>query len=510
MAVELTPEQRKIFRKENARRELARRHYADYLPYVHGKGWKRTRFSNYLATEVQNFLEDDTGHAYDILLIESPPQHGKSRTITESLPSWYLGKYPDANVILASYNDDFAERFCRRNKEKIKQFGESLFRIKIGNIDRATEFELTNRRGRLISRGIRSGITGNPGNLIIIDDPVKNREEADSETFRGKVWEEWQNSIKSRLSAGAKVIIIMTPWHEDDLAARVILNEPNLRILRFPVEAVENDPLGRNPGDSLCPELGKDNHWLADFKQAYINDPSGGARAWAALYMCNPRVEGGNIIHRDWWRYYKTEDYDKFGETYISVDAAFKGKSTSDYVAIEVWSKRGTDYFCRYVMNRQMGFTETLQAIRLVKRLFPETRAVLIEDKANGSAIIEVLQREMFCIGINPKGGKESRVHAISAAVEAGHVLLPISAPWLNDFIDQFSAFPAGAHDDMVDSASQALIYMIYSSGRYLPDVIPEDELLIEQEEQAVLDNVQMYDIYGEHSGIAALMGGST
>lgn len=161
------------------------------------------------------------------------------------------GKYPTRQVILASYNDDFAERFCRKNKTKIRQFGDKLFQIRIGEIDRATEIELDNHKGRLISRGIRSGITGNPGDLIIIDDPIKSREEADSDTWRDKVWAEWQNSIKSRLSAGAKVVVIMTPWHEDDLAARILATEPNATLLRLPVEAEENDPLGREPSAAV-------------------------------------------------------------------------------------------------------------------------------------------------------------------------------------------------------------------------------------------------------------------
>ena len=161
---------------ELARRELARRYYSEYLAYAYGASWIRTRLSSYLAQRIQNFIETDTGHAYDILIIECPPQHGKSMTVSESLPSWYLGKHPERNIILASYDSDFAERFCRKNKEKIKNVGRHLFGIEIGAIDRAGEFELSNGKGRMISRGIMSGITGNPANLIIIDDPVKNQQ----------------------------------------------------------------------------------------------------------------------------------------------------------------------------------------------------------------------------------------------------------------------------------------------------------------------------------------------
>ena len=450
---EISKEQQILLLKaELAKRELARRSFADYLAYSHGAGWKATKMSKYLANEVQAFLEKKTGNAYDILIIETPPQHGKSMTITESLPAWYMGKHPDQRVIIASYNEEFAERFCRRNKEKVQLFGANLFKVGIGSINRATEFELDYGGGRLLSRGIMSGITGNPANLIVIDDPVKNMQEADSPTYRNRVWTEWQASIKSRLQAGGKVIVIMTPWHEDDLAARMLATEPNVRLIRLPVEAGENDPLGRQPGDSLCPELGKDNAWLADFKRSYINDPAGGGpRAWTALYMCSPRIEGGNLVHRDWWRTYDPDETKLFGTEVISVDAAFKDAETNDYVSIQVWGKLRNDYYLRYCLNQHLDFPSTVAAIRTVKQLYPRATTVLIEDKANGSAIIQTLQREMYCIPVQPIGGKVARVNAISAAIESGHVFVPdpAKAPWVNDFIDQFTAFPNGAHDDM-------------------------------------------------------------
>ena len=474
-------QQIKVINDELIRRELARRRFSEYLPYVHGKAWKRTRMSDYLARRIQEFVEKDTGNAYDILIIETPPQHGKSATITESFPSWFMGRYPEKRVIIASYNEEFAERFCRRNKEKIQLFGANLFKTRIGGINRSTEFELDNGRGRLLSRGIMSGITGNPADLIVIDDPVKNMQEADSPTYRNRVWAEWQASIKTRLQAGSKVIVIMTPWHEDDLAARLLNAEKNIELIRLPVEAGENDPLGRAPGEPLCPELGKDEVWLADFKPSYINDPTqgGGPRAWAALFMCSPRIEAGNLIHRDWWRLYDPEDTKLFGTEVISVDAAFKDADDNDFVSIQVWGKLRSDYYLLYCLNKHLDFPGTVAAIRTVSQLYPRARTVLIEDKANGSAVIQTLQREMYCIPVQPIGGKVARVNAISAAIESGHVFLPdpAQAPWVNDFIDQFSAFPSAAHDDMVDACSQALNRLIYYSGELLPPPMdPEEE----------------------------------
>ena len=460
---------------ELARRELARRDYGAYLALTQGRGWKETALSRYLARAVQTFLEADTGHAYDILLIETPPQHGKSTAVTGTLPSWFLGRWPEKRVIVAGYSDEFAERFCRRNREKLQQFGPDLFGVAMGKVNRSTEFELAGHRGRMISRGLLSGITGNPAELLIVDDPIKTRQDADSPVIRDRIWEEWQNSLKSRFAAGAKVIVSMTPWHEDDLAGRLLRQEIHVEQLRLPVEAEANDPLGRAPGAPLCPELGKDAAWLRDFKRAYLDDPKGGARAWAALYQCAPRVEGGNLIRRSWWRRYDPGDAPAFGTQVISVDAAFKGGENNHFVAITVWGKAGTDYYLLDCLNRRLDFPGTLQAIRAMAKLYPEARAVLIEDKANGPAVIQTLQRELYCIPVNPRGGKIARVNAVAPAIEAGHVFLPRQSPWVEAFVDQWTAFPAAAHDDMVDSASQALSYLQAAPGMPLSDE-PEEE----------------------------------
>jgi predicted phage terminase large subunit-like protein len=518
---ELSKDQQiRFLNAELARRELARRSYPDYLAYSHGAAWINTRMANYIAHELQDFVETKTGNAYDILVIETPPQHGKSMSVTETFPSWYLGRYPKRRVIVASYNEEFAERFCRRNKEKVKLFGANLFGIHMGEVNRSTEFELDNKSGRLISRGLLSGITGNPADLVIIDDPVKNMQEADSPTYRGKVWAEWQASIKTRLQAGAKVIVIMTPWHEDDLAARILNTEKNVRLIRLPVEAGYDDPLGREPGDALCPELGKDNAWLADFKQSYINDPSqgGGPRAWAALYMCSPRIEGGNLIHRDWWRLYDPDETMLFGTEVISVDAAFKDADTNDFVSIQVWGKLRNDYYLRYCLNKHLDFPSTVAAIRSVAALYPRARTVLIEDKANGSAVIQTLQREMYVVPVNPIGGKVARVNAISAAIESGHVFIPdpvkrrkdddtvlLERSWVNDFVDQFSAFPNGTHDDMVDAASQALNRLIYFSGDILAPLEPDEtEKRLRLAEISFNDPDVLFDPYRENGWVSS------
>ena len=474
-------------RRELIRRELARRDYGSYLSLVYGDAWIPTRFASVLAREVQSFLETDTGNAYDILILEAPPQHGKSWALTEALPSWYLGRWPDRRTILISYNDESAERFARRNREKLRLWGPVLFDVSLGGMDRGREFELSGRRGRLISRGVLSGVTGHPADLLLIDDPIKSREEADSPAYRQKLWAEWVNSFKSRLSAHAKAILVMTPWHEDDLAARILRTEDHVRLLRFPVEAEDRDPLGRAPGDPLCPELGRDAHWLEQFRSGYLRDPHGGQRAWLALYLCRPRTEEGGIVRRGWWRYHDAPP--DCPVQVISVDAAFKGEERNDFVCVTVWGKSGEMYYLLSCRNEHLGFSGTLDAIRQARRTFPRARAVLIEDKANGPAVIEVLQREMFCIPVDPKGGKTARVHAVSPAIESGHVSLPRSAPWIEEYLDQWSAFPHGPHDDMIDSSTQALSWLFRVEAS--PPPSPTDGA-------SLFTDGSVYDVYGQ------------
>ena len=440
--------------RNELQKELCRRIYSDYVEYVHEGRWIKGKAVSYICNKVQEFIEKDTGHAFDILVLSIPPQHGKSMTITETLPSWYLGKFPTKRIIEASYSEDFAQLFGRRNLRKIEQFGKELFNIEKGKIANNTEFELSNGIGGMISRGILSGVTGRPADLMIIDDPVKNRQEADSKTYRDRVWAEWNDSFKSRLSFGAKVIIIQTRWHEDDFAGRIIKNEKHVTVINLKCEADENDPLGRNLGEALCPEIGKGDAWLKDFKSSFTTKE--GSRTWNALYQGSPTPDDGNIFKRKWFRYYK--ELPTLPYMLISVDATFKDKEDNDFVSIQVWGKKNAEFYLIDRVKEHLGFTETLNVIRQLRNKYKKSSAILIEDKANGSAIIQVLQREFSgVVPINPEGGKIARANAVSASIESGNVYLPEKADWLYDYINELVAFPNAEHDDDVDCTTQAL-----------------------------------------------------
>lgn len=444
---------------------VLRESYPAYCYFVHKGKWIDTHFHKFLADKIQSFVETETGHPYDILVLSCPPQHGKSMTVTETFPSWYIGKYPDKRCIIACYNDDFAGKFGRRNKAKIDEYALPIFNIRLKkSSDR--DMEVEKHDGGIITRGIMAGITGNAGDLIIIDDPVKNRLEADSPIYRDRLWEEWENSIMTRTQAGTKIIIIQTRWHEDDLAGRVIAKENFVEVVNIPVEAEADDVLERNIGDALCPEIGKDNKWLQEFKQRYAD----GQRAWNALYMGRPTSAEGNIFKREWWRYYS-----KLPETIplvaISVDATFKDSDTSDFVAIEVWGKLNADYYLIDLIKKRMDFPETLRAIRHMAEKYPQKHSILVEDKANGSAIISMLRHEIEgIIPITPKESKVARANAITGIVEGGNVYLPEYADFTGEFVEEFASFPNGVHDDLVDACTQFLNKFKFYQANYVED----------------------------------------
>ena len=468
---------------------LMRENYASYCYFIHKGKWLDTHFHKFLANKIQTFVETYTGNPYDILVISTPPQHGKSLTVTETFPSWYVGKYPDRRCIIGCYNDDFAGKFGRRNKAKIDECGQFIFDIRLKkSSDR--DMEVAEHNGGIICRGIMAGVTGNSAELILLDDPIKNRQEADSQIYRDRLWEEWQNSIKTRTQAGTKIVIIQTRWHEDDLAGRVIANENFVEVVNIPVEAEENDILDRNIGDALCPEIGKDNDWLEMFKASYLADPNGGGtRAWNALYMGRPTSAEGNIFKREWWQY-----YDKLPDNIplvgISVDATFKESDTSDFVAIEVWGKLNGDYYLIDLIKRRMDFPETLKAIRYMVDKYPNKHSILVEDKANGSAIISMLKHEIGgIIPITPKESKVARANAITGIVEGGNVYLPRYADFTGEFVEEFASFPNGVHDDLVDACTQFINHFKFRQADYVEDKRSDFERELEKFKNRRLNN---------------------
>ena len=452
------------------KQELAKRHYKHYVEYVHEGRYVHARHTLFLCEILQTAIEKkklmrsgDIKTENQYIAINLPPRHGKSMTITETLPSYYLGQFEHDRVIEISYNDTFANKFGKKNREKVERFGKELFDLEINNRSSASDnWQINNLVGGMISRGALSGITGEGADLMIIDDPIKNREEANSEVYRGKLWDEWIDSFSTRLHPGAIVILILTRWHEDDLQGRLLnpeYGDPlNWQVYNLPLECDdENDTLEREIGEALWPE-----RYGIEFIEERKKYPS----SFNSLYQGRPTAQEGNMLKRAWWRYYDV--LPQMAMTILSVDATFKDGEDSDFVSLQVWGKLEADMYLIDRVKAKMNFPTTLQAIRNLLVKHPKIALKLVEDKANGPAIISMLQHEIGgFVGVNPEGGKVARVNAVSPYIESGNVYLPRHEPFTHDFVEECASFPNGKNDDDVDAMSQALNRFIYFKPKY-------------------------------------------
>ena len=456
--------------RKEAQKELARRDYGEFFYYSHGSTFRPLPHQNYVAPYLQRIAEGERL----FIIVELPPQHGKSTFITETFPAYYLMKNPDKLAMVVSYSEELFKKFGRKNREKFRLYSDELFNLNISSETASvSEWGIQDHLGQLYSTSILGGATGRGANLIIIDDPIKNRAEAESKTIRDKIYAEWQDTFYSRLSADGSVIVIMTRWHEDDLAGRLLkeMKLPWIEI-KIPAIAEENDLLGRKPGQALAPEIGKDEEWAEQTKAVT------GSRGWAALYQQRPTPAGGDIFKRSWAKFYvPTIDMKvklglgddvailpiSFDIQLQSWDCTFKDKDTSDYVSGQVWGRSGVDNYLLDRHHERMGIVDTMKAIQVMTSKWPNAIAKLIEDKANGSAVIEMLQKKIKgIVAINPQGGKEVRAQAVAPLWEAGNVYLPhpLWKSYTDEILDELTAFPNADHDDDVDSMSQALVRM--------------------------------------------------
>lgn len=437
--------------------------YRHYVDYVHRNQWQRAPHLDMVCGHLDAVERGELTR----LMIFMPPRHGKSMTVTESFPSYFIGKNPERRVIEVSYSGDLAQRFGKFNRAKLSEYGKALFGVDLSREKASmTDWDIADHRGGMISAGIGGGITGQGADLLIIDDPIKNKEEAESETYRNKVWDEWQNTLRTRLHPGAAVVIILTRWHEDDLAGRLLNPEygdlDDWTILSLPAIAEDNDLLERQPGDPLWPEHGFDLAWLENTKNAV------GSQTWAALYQQRPAPQEGAMIKRQWWKYYNS--LPELNQVIQSWDMTFKDSDGSDYVAGQVWGNAGASIYM--LPDREYGrmdFPATCEAFQSLTNRHPDALVKLVEDKANGPAVIAMLRTKINgIIAVNPKGSKVARASAISPLIEAGNVYLPSPAicPWVTDFVDECASFPNGAHDDQVDAMTQALQRLMYSRDK--------------------------------------------
>lgn len=310
-------------------------------------------------------------------------------------------------------------------------------------------------------------------NCLIIDDPVKDRAEADSPTVSQGVWEWYTSTLYTRLAPGGGIIIIQTRWSDTDLSGRLLEAQAKgegdeWRVINFPAIA-EQDEEHRKKGEALHPER-YPLEALERIKAAI------GTRDWEALYQQHPVPDGGAIFKDEWLqRTWLPKDLPaRFDAVIMSWDLSFKGNDASDFVVGQLVGRHGADYYILDQLRGRWSFTETVAQVKeLAERArvrFPRVAPrILIEDKANGPAVIDALKHEVSgIVPVEPDGSKEARAHAVTALFEAGNVLLPDRslAPWVDEYRLELTRFPSGAHDDQVDATTQALRYL--SAGHRL------------------------------------------
>jgi len=376
------------------------------------------------------------------LIVTMPPRHGKSEYISKYLPAWYLANFPNRRIILTSYEASFAFDWAFKAKEVYKYISifENLPKLKIERMN----YWVTEAGGSMTAVGAGGAITGKGADLLIIDDPIKNAEQALSSGQREKLWE-WFNAVAlTRLEPKGKIIIVQTRWHEDDLAGRLLKTSDKWTLLKMP--AIDGN------GKAL---------WEERFSVEYLEEIKRqiGTYWWNCLYQQEPISQDNRIFKTEYWRYYDTEVEDGF--VIQSWDTAFKTSTLNDYSVCTTWAVEDGKY---YLLDLYRGKIEFPDLVRQVKLEFDKykPRIILIEDAASGQSLIQQLRRDT-ALPIKPvkaESDKVVRANLILPLLENGLVYLPSNSIKTRDVVEECASFPLGAHDDIVDSITQALYYL--------------------------------------------------
>jgi predicted phage terminase large subunit-like protein len=448
-------------------RRRARIYLHDYISYT-SPNFKRSAFSEIVCSALDKFILDVRAGKRPVLILQAPPQHGKSEMVSRKLPAFLLGIEPSWRIGTASYSSELAHTMSqdvRRNLAMVEH--KTLFPISGTknkfDINRMGEFNAPGGTGGLLAVGVGAGLTGRPVDIGIIDDPTKDQQEALSDVTKESHWSWYQSVFMTRLAERSGQIIMATSWAEDDLPARIVKLytethelRDRITILRFPALNYPNET-GFNqamPVGPLVPELKS---------EAFLREQKAGMSDywWSALYQQSPRPVGGNVFKESGIRYYLPKDLPKrFEKILDSWDCTFKDTDGTDYVVGGKWGKAGANSYLLAIKRDRMSFTKTAEEVEALRNTEPISREILIEDKANGPAVIDFLKKTVFGIlAVEPDGSKLARAHAVTSVWEAGNVWLPHPdvAPWVKAFVDELTRFPAAAHDDQVDMTTQAL-----------------------------------------------------
>lgn len=410
--------------------------------------------------EIRKHLTEYENGKYINLLILMPPQHGKTTHTTNHFPAYLLDKYKTKRIMVIGHTSTFVrDNFSMPTRRILEPKG--ILRIS------RSDLIVHNDGGFIKYFSFESGVTGTPTDLIMIDDPYHNYEQASSQQQRNKILQEyiWGVMSRKRDSELSKVskIVIMTPWHYDDLAHYLMKQKDSFgnyiwSVIKLPAFAKENDILGRKEGEPLCPEL--------QSKESLIETRFENPEMFNAMYQLSPEMDGGNIVKREWFNNrYDLKEILRLNYVIISFDTAWKTAERNDYTVGVAWGIRDKNIYILDVWRDKIPSTELGSVILSFSKKWEEfgiVQAVVIEETPNSEPIIRQLQNTSTynIIGVLPRGEKVVRLKAVCGMIQNGRVFLPKLSTWELDYIDELIAFPKGKHDDQVDATSLGLGYI--------------------------------------------------
>lgn len=395
-------------------------------------------------------------------IVAMPPRHGKSYMVSYYGPVWALAQNPELRICIASYAADFAMSWGRRIRDSVVEHSKDLGVSIAGDSKAANRWHTGEEEGGVVTAGVDGQITGRGVDLLIIDDPVKNAEEARSEVYRDRAWRFWTDTAHSRLQPGASVIVTMTRWHEDDLAGRLV-EEGGWDVISLPALAEEDDPIGRAEGEALWPE-----EYPADCDK--FREAQRYSSTWAALYQQRPSPAGGDVFRRDDFRQFRIREdhYELLGRDgdpsmrvpkarcWIAqtVDTAQKVKTTSDYTVVLTFAV-GPGFLG--ILRVDRARIQVPDQYAWIKERKGDSWFQAVEDKSSGIGLIQQAANEgrPFRV-LKADVDKVTRAQSLAIAYQNRMVYHLAGAPWVDHFERELLSFPNGKHDDQVDCASYA------------------------------------------------------
>lgn len=414
-------------------------------------------------------------------VVSMPSRHGKSQTISHALPTWYLDRYPDRNVMLGSNEATFAATWSGKVRDTIEQHAGELS-VRIRQDSRARNEWSTTAGGGMIARGVGGSFIGRGADLLIVDDPFKDGNEAQSPTARERVWSWWITTAQQRLdSPDAVAVVVMTRWHDDDLVGRILDNARDggeeWEYIRIPALAdSERDILGREIGEAIWPE-----RWPRERLEA-IRDRMPDPWVWFTMYQQKPTPSSG-LIHRAIWfegqnRYDPAlwEHIGRVTDLYLFFDTAHRTEETSSWSAAVLLGLTPEGRVLVLDVERdRLAFPDLVEfAERKITEAYKWGRGgllrdVVVEDAASGISLLDTMRAGLrhgeddYIVGWNPRQSKDDRGRAASFWLKNGMVWLPTPselAPWRHEFERELFGIPATRYRDMTDALHMGILYL--------------------------------------------------